>query len=677
MRYIAVCILLALTASQALAEQVSLRSGDHPAFTRLVLSIAAESAWSLRKSPDGYALEVDGATDYDSEDVFARISRNRIADLRANQTRLDILVDCDCHADAFLFRPDRLVVDIIDGPAPQDSEFEQPLDDVAPPESGASVPESYLAGAILPLLPGGPLRPLELTPTEEPQLPPQPTVADPGLAAAIDAAAGAGLLTPAADVPPLPDAGELQPDGSVPGLASMSGLQSDPRRGIAAANTPCPDPAWYNVPLWEDPGIAFLEELAAIRQTFPADGRPTTTDRLGFARFLVAHGMGREAAQIVDGSTPEAELVLRMAGLLDGGTESLEAPIGWRACAAQVILWESALQGDLSDLRSDQVEDLLSAFLILPPPVAGRIGPRLALALAETRHFEAADAILARFLESSWADSRELARVEARIDRLVGAPERAIRGLTDLNDTEGLDPAGYIELVQLQLETGAEVPPDLLELGEILVRESRGSPTAGHLARVLSLAQMATGNDARALSLFEESRGDLAAVAPELPAILHRDLMVDLAETGSDAVFLEVAFETAPDDLDPTAREAFARRLTEMGFEEDARAYDRQEDSEREPTLLVAPVPQDILQPGPPSVSVQDPQIDPLTGDNPSGPALADTATFPPVVLPSPSQELTPLRARQLVLEESGAARLRVEDLLRGTPSPAVLENGG
>ena len=674
MRPVALASVLAVFAGPICAEEISVRSGDHPTFTRLVLSIPAESAWSLSRVPDGYQLDVDGATDYDAAAVFGRISRDRIADLVAVEDRLRIVVECECHADAFLFRPDRLVVDIVEGPAPPDSEFERLAEAAEPPEPVTPRVDPRMPGAALPLLPDRLLQAgMPSTVSPEPVVVPE-TIVDPGLTAAVDAAATAGLLTRAEDAPPPLDALDAAPNVSVPGLSSLSGLQSDALQNLAAANTPCPDPALYDVSSWEDPGVPFLEEFADLRRTSGTDGQATPEERLALARFLVAHGMGREALGLLDAETPETQALRRMALRLDEATDIPDSQPGWRACAAPVILWESAIGRDLDGLRSDQVDGLLSAFLVLPPAVAGRIGTELALDLAETRHTEAADTILGRLSASPWVDDLALARIDSRIDRLGGTPDRAVQRLTELNESDGLDAIGFVDLLELQLEIGAEIEPELLAQGEILRRENRRSPAGGHLARVLSLAHSARGDHAEALALLETARDDLARVSPDLPAILHQDLMLAVSETGSDELFLEIAFGTDPDVLDPLVRRSFSNRLEAMGFGETPAG---------EPPTPTAGTPPDI------GLTVADAGSPDLPGPADALPVDAATLTIAPEpvlqeVAGGPADagdnaplQVTPLRERQLVLEQSGAARLRLQDLLDGTPSPATLGTDG
>ena len=125
-------VLICLAGSAAHSETIFVRSGEHETFSRLVLSIPEGRSWRLGRTSTGYGMVLDGGPDsYDISEVFERIPRDRISGLTADDMQLDIAVACECYADAFLWRPDRLVIDIIDGAAPADSDFESALNEVA------------------------------------------------------------------------------------------------------------------------------------------------------------------------------------------------------------------------------------------------------------------------------------------------------------------------------------------------------------------------------------------------------------------------------------------------------------------------------------------------------------------------------------------------------------------
>jgi len=127
MRAAVLCAALWLAVPAAWAQDVTIRSGEHPAFSRLVLTIPSGSAWSLGRLGDRYALTLPTGLTVRPDGVFDRIPRSRIATLTADGADLLIDMSCGCHASAFLWRPDRLVIDINDGPAPPGSPFEVDL----------------------------------------------------------------------------------------------------------------------------------------------------------------------------------------------------------------------------------------------------------------------------------------------------------------------------------------------------------------------------------------------------------------------------------------------------------------------------------------------------------------------------------------------------------------------
>ena len=102
-------VILILWGGALVAQDDSVRSGEHETFTRLVLPIPVDAEWTLRRRPDRYVFSiVNGQQQFDIAQVFDRIPRTRIADLQTMQdgAALAIVISCtNCYADAFLWRP--------------------------------------------------------------------------------------------------------------------------------------------------------------------------------------------------------------------------------------------------------------------------------------------------------------------------------------------------------------------------------------------------------------------------------------------------------------------------------------------------------------------------------------------------------------------------------------------
>jgi len=117
--------------SVAAGQTIPVRSGEHETFSRLVLEVPEGIQWQLGRSESGYALQLDTQNlTYDLSQVFSRIPRDRLADIQPGERRgsLQLTLNCDCYADAFLFTSDNLVIDIRDGPIPEQAAFETTID---------------------------------------------------------------------------------------------------------------------------------------------------------------------------------------------------------------------------------------------------------------------------------------------------------------------------------------------------------------------------------------------------------------------------------------------------------------------------------------------------------------------------------------------------------------------
>ncbi len=101
-------------------EALSIRSGEHDVFSRLVIDQSSPLNWSVESFPDHAVVVLEGVeVRFDTSKVFELIPHSRITavetDQRENATGLVIRFGCACHAEVFSTPTNRIVVDVKDG----------------------------------------------------------------------------------------------------------------------------------------------------------------------------------------------------------------------------------------------------------------------------------------------------------------------------------------------------------------------------------------------------------------------------------------------------------------------------------------------------------------------------------------------------------------------------------
>lgn len=159
---IAARLLLALLAglwvsAAALAEVVTVRSGEHGDFTRLVVELGDGRAWQFGRAGGGYLLRVeDPALRFDLARVFERVPRTRLAGLIAEGNGLRLALAPGTFALLAAEGRGRLIIDIRNGTAPKTSPYETAIagGTVERPTGQATGPLPHPVSARSPSAPG-------------------------------------------------------------------------------------------------------------------------------------------------------------------------------------------------------------------------------------------------------------------------------------------------------------------------------------------------------------------------------------------------------------------------------------------------------------------------------------------------------------------------------------------
>jgi len=504
---------LALFACQpALAQQVEIRSGEHPDYSRLVFETEAPQAWTLGRGPDGYLLRFDNrALRLDLGGVFDRIPRRRLTDAALVAPGLvSLRIGPNAHVEAFELRPGLLVLDFRTGLAPEDSPFETALQSAADTPAEEEVPPA----PVEPVRPDAPSAVDIAAQSPSPSLEPPPVrlPIDLGLKSGLNPSAG--MKPPAAMVEKMLEP-EIPPAETDPRVAAMrSELMKQIGRATAQGLL---EPA-IDLPTQPDPGTA---ETVSNAQ----DALPDPDQR--------AEENGQAETQIAEDHTPSDWRNMRVETSMDRGLDILSddstlAADGTRCLSDDnfdVIAWGGdRAPGDLLAEKRRALLDMRDA--TDPSGVIGLARAYIAMGFgAEARAVLAATATetpvvpllreMAAIVDTGQANHPEL------FDSQISCPTRAalwaalarpkLGDLSDFNRTALLQ--SFSELpIHLRRHLGPRLAERFLEAGDqataLQIRNAvartgaKGQTT--DLTIIEAQIELARGSDARADRKIDE-----------------------------------------------------------------------------------------------------------------------------------------------------------------------------
>lgn len=564
-----------LLSGPAAAQVVRVISGDHPTFTRLVLSFDSAPDWQLGRSTDGYALRLSGAQPrYDLSDIFRRITRDRLAAVWADpgDGRLRLRVACACHALPFELRPGVLVIDIRDGPPPPGSSFETAFDGATlPPLAAAPRPRPRARADIGPI-------PFDWTAQITPSLGdlplPPPALPAPAEAAlreellqGLSRGMAEGLVDPVSRLPtPVapPSPHRTPAEGNLrfgDPLDTRTGLV--PPQQVAADGQACLDDSRLDLAAWGDSQPAATQLSSSLSGLLEEFDRPDPVAVQRAVRLHLHLGFGAEARALlqafpIDG--PDTRFLASLGRLVDGEADP-EGPFrGMAGCDGAAALW-ALLADPALPPRLSRAPAVLRSFSVLPAPLRRHLGPGLA-----ERFLAAGDAATAAALQDSFLripgppDPRATV-TEARITAALGASPQAAELLQEpAADPGPAQPLALVALVDLHAADGRALDPAVETALAAFLPQFSGTEDEAALRRAHLLALALTDQFDAAFAALPDS--------PEAAPDLWR-----LLALGPDSALLLHAIGAEPSAVPPAQRDSIAARLLNLGFPEEAQRW--------------------------------------------------------------------------------------------------------
>jgi len=595
--------LLCISAVQAQAQQLSLRSGDHPTFSRITLPVPASQNWEARQTKNGIQLTLSEHSDgFDISEVFLRMPRDRISHITTTKGSLTLHVKCACRGTAFR-SGELLVIDVADegtklaGPPLMGA----PLFNVQRPNAAVrsakvrpvSLPwigsgSSFEASAIA----DGTTRTVHDETILAPNIEERAALLNEiqkNLGESVASAASTGLLenSYAAPIKQLRPMGEADviPDTPSTELPETAQSTSQNLRITSSMDLPSWIPNHLGVAPLSDMACPDADVLAldtwGTEDEFSAQIGPARTAIMNardqfninaartLAQLYLYFGFGAEAldALRLDPSVLEANGYLaNVASILEFGAVNGHNMIGsYTDCKSDIALWAMLSFRQLPQGIMIDTNAVLRALNKLPKNLRSIIAPQLSERFLQYGDQEAAAASMRSIERLPEALSPEGAMAQAGIAIDAGQPAEAL--LEDVIETNSLEsPAALIKLVEGKLSNDEQLSYETATLIEAYAQELRGTELGNQLRRtqILALSQS---------ERFEEAFTALDALSPSLSpeatTQLRQIALERLTQKAADFTFLEHLFaqrEEALAKLPSQTKLQLAKRLMDLGF---------------------------------------------------------------------------------------------------------------
>lgn len=615
MRRLFVLLLLLCIPATVFAQRVTVRSGEHADFSRLAFEFSGQVKWEMGRVEHGYEIRLQGVTaEIDISDVFRRIPHDRIKSLSVSRgnTRIALDLGCECHADAFEFRSGLLVVDVKDGQPLAASRFEKVfvLDELAADQyAGFEAPKESLPkpteptgdrpAVVLPLSPPKARIPTNpqvglfgVNSEERMQMPiKQVSQMQSKILQQIGRAASQGLLDANISDPTRAD-----PSDQVVGETVVQALPSpiaEPHINIHIESSidrefesflrqnqmtdsgdKCLPEALFNVSEWGDEKSVFT---GISEQRRKISGEFDKIDLLavqGLVKAYIYVGFGAEASRVIssfDVMLEEENTLKVMAEIVDGKIPDYHAELSKQlGCDSASAMWAALSAPSLSKQGQINTVSILGTFSGLPVHLRRLLGPRLAQKFIKSGDIETARAIRNAIARAPGEAGAEFHLLDAQLDIERGMKDSAEQKLEDIIvSDQGAVPRALIELLEVRLQKGEEIGPQVLATAESYIFEQQDTKIAADLKKLIALSLGQVGDFLAALDVLYELEAyeklDKQQIAKTWEKVIE-----NLASQAPEAMLLQFVFSAqdklARQDVSRQTRRKLALRLLNEGW---------------------------------------------------------------------------------------------------------------
>jgi len=577
-----ISILLVVLGTSAFA-QATVQTGDHPNFTRLAVNFPVGTGWEITEIDGGYDLTLDQVDFKNLDGFFDIISRERVSEatiIDPNNT-LRIVTACSCGFSAELWRPNWLIVDILDQTLDDigntNIDVDEPTTAVETYFPDPPVVEPTIAPITLPVL----FTDTEtIVPKAQLSLEGVATSATEGAANAFEAVileslrrgSSQGIVNLGAGLDlGLPSSiGASSVNEDAPGLSAMTSLENanviagDPPPKAEALN--CIPNTSLNISSWGD-DRPFSVQIAEDRRLLTGEFDEISEEAVQkLARRYLFFGFGKEAQAVLEtgGVRSQSRNVLKAIAQIVDDEPLTDAGFATQvSCETNAAMWALIAQEGKIDGRHGSVENMVLAFKDLPRDLQELLGTRFSEALRNIGKSEMAKTLLARATEDP-EKTIEVSIESASIELDMGNLRAATQTLSQLAERDQrMTPEALLLLIDARIENDSSVTNEELSLLETMIFQFRETELRAELEFAQVRAQLQNGQYESSLTLLEQ-------VVPRLSATQGADayntILRRVSTDANDSDFLRIAFADVVFEAEEEVVNLFAKRLMTLGF---------------------------------------------------------------------------------------------------------------
>ncbi len=587
-----------VSAWQAAAEPVVIRTGEHQAFTRIVLQLPEFTEWNLENETGRSRLLLENfSAGFDLSQAFEIIPRTRLAALLAQESVLEMQLACDCPVTAFAEENGFLVIDISDGPA-------LTLEPEAPVSSSPLPRSEFAYGELLwneRILDSTSEQDAELSESNAPVAGETsgPNAEDEAqliletqrrLLQAFAGAASQGVLdvtepvqvndTEAESKKPEPeifDSSSLEIENEAPATSNIRITNSndvpvsDRLGNLAMSGSSCPEPSIVDVAQWGSEAPIHSQLGALNQKLFDDAGRLDRQVALKLSKLYLYFGFGAEALQVLalqselEASHPE---LVDIANIFEHGFANNPRILHRFAdCNSDLSLWGILAAQQTPTENAIDAKAALRGLHRLPSHLKFFLGQELSQRLIQRGDMENADLALRSYQDLLENDGKPPKIGEAQALLLKDEEDSAKQTLNVIIEEDTSDaPEAIIALIEEKIADGQSVPADIALLAEAYAFELRETPVGKDMFRAFVRASTSSGQFDKSFAALKEGA---TQTDDQMRYDLTNELFKTVANQSTDAQFLEIVFNKFPEFRQSIGAEEqldLAQRLFAMGF---------------------------------------------------------------------------------------------------------------